>query len=198
MTSIGEQYGFLWSTIWEHEKNAELRAKRTNPNILMAGDQVFIPEMQVKEESATTGSQHIFRLKGVPARLNLRLTDGQRRPRAGLRYSLKVDGTGFTGTTGDNGELSHAIPPHARKAHLKLEATGEEWDLDIGHMNPMDYGSGIQARLRNLGYYCGSLSGAIDEATQKALREYQRDRGLPVTGKVDAETRQALESEHES
>ena len=50
----------------------------------------------------------------------------------------------------------------------------------------------VQSELQRLGYYQGSIDGILGRVTQDALRRYQRDRGLPVTGAIDPETVRAL------
>jgi hypothetical protein len=197
MSSIADQYGFFWETLWNHERNADLKQRRKNPNVLMAGDHVFIPELRPKEESGETTKVHTFRLRGVPARLNFRMKDALGEARAGLRYTLTVDGQRFTGTTGDDGLISQVISPRAKKAELKLD-NGEEYRFDLGHMNPMDYTSGVQARLKNLGYYRGDIDGSMSDALREAIRRFQGDRNLEVTGEPDAATRDAMSAAHES
>jgi hypothetical protein len=54
------------------------------------------------------------------------------------------------------------------------------------------FDTGIQIELYLLGFYQGKLDGSFGPASQKALRDYQADRGLPVTGQVDAATRDKL------
>jgi len=49
-----------------------------------------------------------------------------------------------------------------------------------------------QGALRRLGYYKGSIDGQNGLGTRAALRAYQVDRGLPVTGRLDEETLSAL------
>ncbi len=44
----------------------------------------------------------------------------------------------------------------------------------------------IQERLRERGYGISTISGALDAATVAAIRAYQRDAGLPVTGDVSS------------
>ncbi|MEO6055183.1 MAG: peptidoglycan-binding domain-containing protein [Chthoniobacterales bacterium] len=46
----------------------------------------------------------------------------------------------------------------------------------------------IQVRLSKLGYYQGPLDGNFGPMTSRALREYQIDYGLPLTGRVDQRT----------
>jgi putative peptidoglycan binding protein len=49
-----------------------------------------------------------------------------------------------------------------------------------------------QARLARLGYYPGPLDGDFGPMTSRALRRYQIDYGLPVTGRLDYRTRESL------
>jgi len=45
----------------------------------------------------------------------------------------------------------------------------------------------VQDNLRRLGYYNGQVDGLNGTGTRNAIRSYQMDRGLPVTGRVDQE-----------
>ena len=49
-----------------------------------------------------------------------------------------------------------------------------------------------QRQLKERGYYSGAIDGVMGPATQAALRAYQRDRGLSVTGRLDSQTVQTL------
>jgi peptidoglycan hydrolase-like protein with peptidoglycan-binding domain len=51
-----------------------------------------------------------------------------------------------------------------------------------------------QTELKGRGYYSGPVDGVIGAATESALRAYQRDRGLKVTGRLDAPTVRSLNS----
>ena len=46
ITSISEKFGLNDLTIWNHKKNTELKNKRPDLNNLLAGDIVFIPEIE--------------------------------------------------------------------------------------------------------------------------------------------------------
>lgn len=63
-------------------------------------------------------------------------------------------------------------------------------------MNPADDNAGAQGRLKNLGYYTGPLSGSVDDDTTDAVRRFQQDAGLPVTGQLDTATQSALAQRH--
>ncbi|MFN2637554.1 MAG: peptidoglycan-binding domain-containing protein [Gemmatimonadaceae bacterium] len=49
-----------------------------------------------------------------------------------------------------------------------------------------------QQALQQQNYYRGAITGRLDEATQRALFEYQSDKGLTATGNLDWRTAQAL------
>jgi hypothetical protein len=99
ISSIADQYGLFWQTIWNHSSNAALKQQRGDPNILKPGDTVFVPDRREKFEACATDQRHRFILKGVPAKLRLRLlmepeteqTRGQRQP---TRYPPPRDLTG--------------------------------------------------------------------------------------------------------
>jgi len=52
--------------------------------------------------------------------------------------------------------------------------------------------SEVQSALARAGYYDGPIDGSIGPATRNALRRYQRDRGLSVTGRIDQSVIDAL------
>jgi hypothetical protein len=73
ISSIAEEYGFFWRTIWNDPQNAELKRKRKDPNLLMPGDEIFIPDKTVKTETGATEQRHKFVKKGVPAKLRIKI-----------------------------------------------------------------------------------------------------------------------------
>lgn len=73
ISSIAFQNGFFWETLWNHADNAELKEKRGDPNVLLEGDVVHIPDLTEGDESCASDQEHAFKLKGVPARLNLKI-----------------------------------------------------------------------------------------------------------------------------
>jgi peptidoglycan hydrolase-like protein with peptidoglycan-binding domain len=46
----------------------------------------------------------------------------------------------------------------------------------------------LQARLKQIGWFSGSVTGTYGSATASAVRGFQGKRGIPVTGEVDART----------
>jgi len=62
-----------------------------------------------------------------------------------------------------------------------------------GHGRPrMNTEARAQLRLRQLGYYYGSIDGSFGHQSRRALVRFQRDHRLPRTGWLDYRTLRAL------
>lgn len=196
VSSIARKYGMFWEKIWNHPKNANLKQIRKNPNVLYLGDEIFIPEKEERQESGATNKRHRFRKKGEPAKLRLRLLDDEEEPRADKKYILEIDGNLFSGTTDSDGRLEHSIPPNAKKGRLIIEENQDEYLLDLGHIDPINEISGIQARLNNLGFYFGAIDGVMGPKIGAALKAFQKKYDLKESGQADEATRKKLLDVH--
>ena len=196
--SIAYEHGFFWETVWNLAENAELKRTRKNPNVLLAGDLLTIPAKRMKDESGGTEQRHRFRRKGVPEILAIAFLDRQNKPRAGLNYKLVIDGEARRGTTDSHGALRESIPPGSSHGQLILgDAPNEErFELQLGHLDPVKDLGGVQMRLQNLGYDCGSVDGQETPEFVEALEKFQSDQKLQVTGEVDEATHNKLEELH--
>jgi hypothetical protein len=190
--SIARDYGLLWETIWNHPQNATLKALREDPNVLLPGDIVHVRDKQIKLEPRATEVRHKFVRKGVPAKLRLQLLDRNQQPRANLTYTLVIDGESRSGTTDGDRRIEEPIKPNAQKAELTIQdgENTETYTLNLGGVDPVSETSGVQQRLRNLGY-----NAAGDDWSQ-AIRAFQRKFGLTQTGQVDDLTRSKLKNLH--
>ena len=196
LVSIAESYGFFWETLWNLPANKPIRDIRRDPTVLLAGDEVVIPERTIKDFVRPTGARHTFRVKNIPARLNLRLHDEGGRPRSGLEYVLTIDGVETTGTTDADGAVRAPVSPTARRGTLLLVASAETFTLNLGHLDPVDTVRGAQARLAQMGTYVGDVDGALNPAFVVALRSFQLSQGLSETGEMDLSTQSALREAH--
>ena len=196
--SIALRYGLSWEQLWNHPSNHDLKEKRRNPNVLMPGDGVFIPEKELRWETGATEQKHRFRKKGVPSKLRLVIKDEEDNPRPGLPYILEVDGQLSSGKTDTEGLIEQTIAPKAVAGKLRI-GTGEEeeeYALQLGRIDPISEISGVQSRLRNLGIECGSADGVLGQRTIEALKQFQEKYGLQPTGELDEQTRGKLYEIH--
>jgi hypothetical protein len=191
-SGFAKSYGFFWRTIWEHPENAALRAKRKDPNVLSEKDDIFIPVREIKKVSKPTEAQHVFRRKGEPSKIKIRMLEHEK-PRADEDYILEIDGKQTKGKTDGDGQLEHFIPGNARSGKLIFQAGKEIYNLMLGSLDPLDQISGVQQRLNNLDYKCGGEMGKMGPKTKEALKKFQADQKLNVSGEPDAATKAKLE-----
>jgi len=196
ISSLAVDHGLLWQTIWEHPENAELRSLRKEPNILMEGDEIFIPEREDGEHSGATEKKHKFRLKNAPAMLRVRVLRAGKAV-ADTKYTLVIDGAMRTGTTTGEGDIEEPIEPNAAFATLRLEGMLDVFDLHLGALAPVKELVGVQQRLRNLGFNPGPADGEMTERTRRAIKDFQASAGLDVTGDADDQTKDKLASVHD-
>ncbi len=201
--SIAAKHGLLPKTIWDHAHNAKLREKRRkNQSVLLPGDVVFVPKPRERLEDAATDKAHKFVLTRPRSLFQIRFEDVDGKPRKGVPYSLEIDGQKDEGKTGAEGEVKRQISPDARAGTLTLNpgkgADEEVYELDLGHLDPVDETSGLQARLDHLGFYSGKVDGDRGDLTRAALEEYQAAFDLPATGELDDATKAHLEQEYGS
>lgn len=226
ISSIAKETGYFWETIWNDPANSELREVRSDPNVLLPGDRVTIPQKQRKEEPRETEQRHRFVRRGEPAVLRLRLlrrggvrTTGQRlwqggqaelrwpdehrgefqpEPLAGEPYVIDIDGREISGVTTADGLVQIPLYGNERRARLKagVEPDILEHILQLGDLDPIDSVTGVQQRLNNLGYQCGRPDGIVGRRTRAALAAFQNDAGIRVTRRCDQPTRDALMERH--
>jgi hypothetical protein len=202
ISTIALANGFRdFRAVYDHADNAHLRKKRPDPNLIHPGDEVAIPEREEKAVSVATTATHKFVLH-VPTRvLRLVLVADDGAPLRSIEYVLRVRGEERKGTTDGGGMLKETIPTSA--THAELETEDRIWQLSIGHLNPVedtpDLGvSGLQARLRNLGYVVGPVDGLFGTRTRAALQAFQGAHGLKINGRLDDATRAKLREVHGS
>jgi hypothetical protein len=200
ISSIAYEHGFFGETLWKHGGNASLKSKRKDPNVLMEGDVVHIPDKAEKLENGATEQKHRFRRKGVPAKLAVQFTfDGK--ARANVPFTLMIDDVSKDGKTDGDGWIRQPIPPNAREAKVLLKpkkSEPEEYVLQLGHLDPVDTISGQKARLENLGFFQGEVLPEPTSDYTAAIKGFQKVHGLNETGVADNDTQQKLKQEHQS
>jgi hypothetical protein len=202
LSSIALTRGFDPKTVWEHGDNADLRERRTNPNALLPGDSLFVPELEQKDEPAPTDKLTTFKLSVGPIRLRVRLTK-HTKARPDEPYKLELYSSAAPGKPGEgdatlegqtdgDGWIDQPIPITAKSARLSLREDKELHELHIGHLDPHDEATGAQGRLRGLGFYFGKIDGEIGPKTEAAIRRFQKANSLTVNGELDDATASSL------
>ena len=197
LSGIAQKYGFRsYEVIWNHAKNAALKKKRVNPNVLFPGDVLFIPDKKQKVEQGATTAMHLFRLTipKLKLRVVVRARDGTPVPSAdceleidGKKEKLKADGDGL---------VEKPIAATASGGTLRVPDLQIEAPIKIGHLDPIDEQSGLMGRLANLGYYRGDMENVNQDELISALEEFQCDQRLTVDGKFGPQTQAKLKEVH--
>jgi hypothetical protein len=156
---IAARNGFSsFKTLWHHPRNAELRKLRQNPNVLFAGDRLFIPDREVKEEARATDLRHRFVLATELLELHVRIFDhGFRSLRGAATLAVGLEKTQMA----QKGEVFEApLRPDVESAVLAFPISETERQrrsipVEPGRLDPIDTLPGQQQRLNNLGYFAG-------------------------------------------
>lgn len=215
LTLIALQFGFAdHHAIYDHPKNADFKKRRPDPDILHPGDRIFIPPLTDREETRSSDALHRFVKKTPTKTLRIRVQDADGTALEGVDYTLILEATGngpnvkgsdrlsLKGQTKDGGLIEREVPVNISKGTLQVgEVT---WNLAIGDLNPHqktpDLGtSGIQARLRNLGFDPGLIDGKMGPHTEAAILAFQRKHPpLTADGICGPKTTARLVEEHGS
>jgi hypothetical protein len=202
LSKIAKDNGFTdYTVIWDHPNNADLKKLRQNPNVLFPGDQVFIPEMEQKNESGNTDKRHTFVVNKKTLKLVLFLEDILEKPIAGAPCALLVEDQLFQLTSDAKGKIEKEIPLDAKQGTLVIRGDqtpfrDEIIPIKIGDLDPVDQITGQVARLNNLGYFAGELDGSDADAFESAVEEFQCDHGLTIDGDCGPKTQAKLKEVH--
>jgi ribosomal protein L16 Arg81 hydroxylase len=89
LAKLAHQFGFDADTVWNDPKNAQLQQVRPNPNILLPGDVLYIPDQTVAkpQQSVTTGTTNTFVTDTPTVTITVQFTDTSLASQA---YSVRV------------------------------------------------------------------------------------------------------------
>ncbi len=201
LSRIATEAGFSDpGTIWEHPENAPLRQRRENPNVLMPGDELHIPDRELREESRPTERRHRFRRRGHQVALRIRLLDFDNRSLPNTPCELRVEGRVFSLETDSDGRIEQPILSTDEDALLIFTDPLVPFEvatrIRIGHLDPVEEASGQKARLTNLGYFAPHEDDGDKDRFEHAIQEFQCDHGLEVDGICGPATRAKLKEVH--
>lgn len=183
VSSVAEKFGFFSATVWDYAGNSELRKLRKDPNILYPGDILVIPPKEIKEYVCETGKKHTFIKKAEKTKFSLRLLQ-EGKPRSGVSFILSIGSFKEKGKTDSDGFVNAEIPSNATRGKLSIlhkDEIVEEYEIELGHLDPLDEIAGIQKRLKNLGFECDE-SGELDKRTNASIAAFRSKHNLQGEG----------------
>lgn len=198
--SIAADFGFTDpKTIWNDPNNIQLKSLRKNPNVLFPGDQVYIPDKDLRIEQCSTDQRHKFVRQKLPLKLKLVLEDIYEKPIANAQCALILGADTYQVTTDGQGRIEQVIKPSVRYGSIVIKDPQTAFQSDvlpikIGYLDPVEEVSGHIARLDNLGYSPGD--GSDDDQFKSAVEEFQCDNNLLVDGKCGPGTQAKLKEIH--
>ena len=200
ISGIAASHGFgHFASIWDDPANAQLKKLRENPHVLLPGDELTIPDFQVKVVNAETGKRHPFTVKVSRLMLRIQALDYGKKPIAATPCTFIVEGGKAPLETDGDGKVDAPIVKTARVASFKIGA--DEYAIQVGFLDPVkeEAEPGWAARLSNIGYFIPANPAERDEdELRSAVEEFQKDFGMKVDGKLSAATKAKLVQVHGS
>ncbi|MFO0552354.1 MAG: type VI secretion system tip protein TssI/VgrG [Polyangiaceae bacterium] len=192
-------HGFDEDKVWNDPKNADVKARRKDPNQLVAGDVLHFPRAVRASQPLSKGKTHDFKAK-VPKTTARFVYEDEDGPWAELDYVIEGLGAEVKGKTDDKGAVTIEAPVYVREVRVSFPDKRMVFPVLIGDMDPIDEPSGQEQRLQHLGLLPpkGAIVSEQDAANRlsAALRQFQATHDLPATGVMDDATRSALEQAH--
>lgn len=102
---------FDYLTVYNHASNSALKAKRPNPNQLVQGDSVEIPDKEIKKVPGATNKEHKFVVVRTKTKLRLAIVDSQGTVVKAKACTLKVGSRSQKTLPASNGLVEMEIDP---------------------------------------------------------------------------------------
>jgi hypothetical protein len=202
VSSLAARFGLMETQIFDDPANAELKKRREYGNILAPDDQLTIPPVSEKYVAVATGKRHYFKRGGRNVMLRIVLLNSDDEPYAGKRFIVTVGTQEMPGHTTGQGLIEVAVPAQAESGWLRVWLTDGTTQpqidraLEIGHLDPINITTGVQARLENLGYPC-TVTAEVDLATIVAALQFRAKNDLPKVDLPPAQTDESKETDQE-
>lgn len=180
---------YSWEAIWGHARNKLLDIRR-NPNLLVVGDEIWIPPVEVRGASTVTAMLHRLVVSSPKNKLVIRFTRITRYVAnfGPIRVTLKVGRSRKRGTLNKDGDQIEAyLPLKATEATLTIK--GASATLHIGNLRPLARMDGMQARITNLGWDVGKIDNQDGPRTQRGVKGFQGCYKIKVDGVIGDQTR---------
>ncbi len=206
LSSIATRFKFSTiDTIYNHSNNSEFKALRPNPDIIHAGDELFIPETVPAKLKVELNKKVTFIIKKPKEILSLRinLEEDKDLQAANKDATLIVDDVEHSSKVDASGLVQWKLPKTSTRmgiVKLFLEPDQSEpthaFEVKLGELNPISENTGIQARLNGLGFHCGKVDNKLKIKSNEAIRKFQQVNNLAIDGMAGPNTQQTLEKQY--
>ncbi|MGI0118461.1 hypothetical protein [Zooshikella sp. RANM57] len=192
-----------WQPIYQHEKNATLRANRPDPNRLLTGDELFIP-VQDKKQQAVMEQRNTFVVKRANVFMSVQLKRQNGEVLPNMPYTLEIKPGKLAegeheltlennqlerpiilqGQTDDEGIAEQQIPVQATfgvlyfSPYTSLPRYQLTQVVKFGFMPPHDTPQGHMAMLKNRGYPVHKSDYQQSDQQISAVKAFKRDQKL--------------------
>jgi N-acetylmuramoyl-L-alanine amidase len=206
LSRIAHRYGIKdWKKGWNAPENEALRKKRKNPNVLLPGDEITVPGIDVHEIIVPTDQTHRIVVTNPIMSVEVAFRDWERNPMGESSYVISYSENGKEmqkkGQLGAKGKLQLLVHVSVRHIQVRFHDLGCAFELQVGTLDPVENAdnqelivSGLQARLAALGYGACDAPGVFGAGTKQALHAFQQAEMSEeaCTGEADSATRSKL------
>jgi hypothetical protein len=204
LARVADRAGLTLDEVWNDPANKDLVALRKTPDVLLAGDIVRLQDPKPRSQRLTAKTSNPYTLKLRVVKLPAVFKSlGQ--PVANEAFEVHGVGKVTTGTTDGKGKATLEVTPLVEQVVVRFPARKLQFRMRVGFLDPATEPSGALQRLTNLGYAGerpreslrrvlppDAANGDARAELARALKAFQRDYGLPVTGALDAATSDKL------
>ena len=197
LSVIAHKLGFDADAVWNDSKNADLQKLRGSPNILCAGDILYVPDPKKQWVPLTVGALNPFVAPVPTVKLSLGFSQNGK-PLANVKCVVHGLPAPNQFSTDGDGKLALSVPVTLQMVTVEFPDVPMVRRVKIGHLDPVSEPSGVLQRLQNLGYVSPRTGADLTDPAAMAgpVTAFQKARGLAITGKLDDDTRNALRQAH--
>jgi len=190
---IAKQHKFSRSsTIYDHPSNEAFRKLRPDPNIIYPGDKINIPDKDKAVQTRPANGRHSFTVKKPEVEMfRVKIQDDAGVVLEGKRATLEVGDETIDALIGADGLIEIPLPNGDEaegELQVFLDPDSDEpthiYEVQLGHLDPADTVSGVQARCNALGFDAGVVDDTMGPNTSEAIKDFQSSNGLAVDGEI--------------
>jgi hypothetical protein len=149
VAKLAYSLGFDADTVWNDDKNTDLRGQRPDPNTLLPGDVLYVPDTPTEPQFVDAGTTNTFVASAPTVPVTIKFAEARFASQACEVYELEQ----LTGlSTNGDGILSFSAPVTLDVVTVLFTGLNFACSCALGCLDPIETLSGVFQRLQNLGY----------------------------------------------